>query len=345
MKLDKKSPDAGRTPVPRRKRKRKIALVLGGGGLKGFAHIGVLRAFDELGIRPALLAGTSIGSLISAAYVAGMPNEEMADRARALRRRDLFRINRIGMVLERMRSPSIYQEEALRRVIDGIVPDKRFGELETPLLVNTVDLVRGSQVVWGLPGLRDVSVSEAVYASCALPGFFPPSNIGGRDEGFAAVYMRAATTMMHALQLVPFSRWGSPPMILIRPRIGHIGWFSFSQTQELLDAGYHAAMDAMENYETCFSEKGGVFPRRPVELAVDRDKCICCGLCVALAPSVMALDDERKAYPIDPTVQWSPADGDFVHHCPTFAITATSPQPPGSAPLDKSVDPPAEPTS
>ncbi len=385
MALSKKSAGTGRMSVPRRKRKRKIALVLGGGGLKGFAHIGVLRAFDELGIRPALLAGTSIGSLISAAYVGGMPNEEMADRARALRRRDLFRINRIGMVLERMRSPSIYLEEPLRRVIEGIVPDKRLDELDAPLLVNTVDLERGSQVVWGLPGLRDVSVAEAVYASCALPGFFPPSSIGGRmcvdggvidnlpvgiasegmdavvavdtgsadlraeatnnDAGFAAVYMRAATTMMHALQLVPFARWGSPPMILIRPRIGHIGWFSFSETDQLLEAGYSAAMDAMENYESCLAEPGGVFPRRPVTLAVDREKCVCCGFCVALAPAVMALDKMRKAYPIRPTVQWSPADGDFVHHCPTLAITATSPQAPGGAPLDKSVNPPAEPTS
>ena len=52
------------TPVPER-----VALVLGGGGLKGFAHIGVLRAFEERGIRPVLVAGTSIGSLIAAAVL------------------------------------------------------------------------------------------------------------------------------------------------------------------------------------------------------------------------------------------------------------------------------------
>ena len=343
-------------------KKPKIALVLGGGGLKGFAHIGVLRAFEELGIEPAVIAGTSIGSLIAAAYVGGVPVAEMAERARALRRRDLFRLNRMGMVLERMRSPSIYLDGPLREVVASVVPDRKFSELPKTLLVNTVDLEQGAQIVWGLPGLRNASVREAVCASCALPGFFPPIEIEGRlcvdggvidnlpvaiasagmdgviavdtgstditaesgphDHGFAATYMRAATTMMHALQLVPFTRWGSPPMILIRPRINHIGWFSFSHTDELIEAGYRAAMDALEHYETCLSSAGGVYPRREVTIRVDREKCICCGLCVALAPSLMAQDKKGKAYPLESHVEWSPADGDFVHHCPTLAIEA-----------------------
>lgn len=366
------------------KRKRKIALVLGGGGLKGFAHIGVLRAFEELRIAPALFAGTSIGSLIAAAYVGGMSVAEMAERARNLRRRDLFRLNRIGMVLERMRSPSIYLDAPLREVVASVVPDKLFSEMRHMLLVNTVDLERGSQVVWGLPGLRNVSVVEAVYASCALPGFFPPSEMEGRmcvdggvidnlpvaissagmdgvvavdtgstdlvaennvaEHGFASTYMRAATTMMHALQLVPFTKWGSPPMILIRPRINHIGWFSFSHTDELIEAGYRAAMDSLANHEQCLSSAGGVYPRRDVTISVDRQKCIGCGLCVALAPSVMAQDDKGKAYPLKPRVEWSPADGDFVHHCPTLAIEATEPS---RGPLSgkTSVDPSSEPTS
>ena len=368
----------------RSKVKRKIALVLGGGGLKGFAHIGVLKAFEELKIHPALFAGTSIGSLIAAAYVGGMSVDEMADRARKLKRRDLFRINHMGMALKRMRSPSIYLDLPLRELVAGVVQDKTFKGMRKPLLVNTVDLERGSQVVWGLPGLRNASVREAVYASCALPGFFPPSEMEGRmcvdggvidnlpvgiasrgmdgviavdtgssdlvpensvaDHGFASTYMRAATTMMHALQLVPFTKWTSPPMILIRPRISHIGWFSFSHTDEMIDAGYRAAMDALKNYEECFSSGAGVFPRHRVELTVDREKCICCGLCVALAPSLMAQDSTGKAYPLHSRVDWSPADGDFVHHCPTLAIEATDGSR-GARSGATTVDPPSEPTS
>ena len=249
-----------RVSVPRVRRapRPKVALVLGGGGLKGFAHIGVFRALKELGIEPTVIAGTSIGALIGAAHIRGMPVSEMADRARALKRRDLFRLNRMGMLLERQHSPAIYLEEPLRQVVESVATPKRFDELKATLLVNTVDLERGAQVVWGLPGLRDVSVVDAVYASCALPGFYPPGRIGGRlcvdggvidnlpvtvaglgmdaviavdtgssdlependiaTAGFASIYMRSAMTMMHSLQQFPLSQWSGPPMLLIRPK-------------------------------------------------------------------------------------------------------------------------------
>ena len=341
-------------------RKQKIALVMGGGGLKGFAHIGVLRALEEKNIVPEVLAGTSIGSLISAAKAGGMSIAEMAERARNLKRKDLFRLNRIAMVLERTRAPSIYQAAPLRELCASVLEDVTFEQLGTRLLVNTVDLQRGSPVVWGLPGLRDVSVIDAVYASCALPGFYPPGDVGGRAcvdggvvdnlptdvasqgmdaviavdtgssylvkkediarHGFTAIYMRAATTMMHELQLHPLERWEGPPMILIRPRVNHIGWFSFKHADELIEAGYNAAVEALENFESCLREDGGIFPRRQIRISVDREKCIGCTLCVALAPQVMAMDEAGKAYPRLPIVDWSPADGDFVHHCPTYAI-------------------------
>jgi Predicted esterase of the alpha-beta hydrolase superfamily len=353
-------------PQPRRKRvedsRPKVALVLGGGGLKGFAHIGVLAALEEKGIKPAVFAGTSIGSLICAAAAAGMPIDDMTDHAKSLRRRDLFRLNRLGMLLERSHAPSIYQAGPLRSVLASIIGDARFDELGTKLLVNTVDLQRGSPIVWGLPGLRDVSVLDAVYASCALPGFYPPGDVNGRScvdggvvdnlptgvasqgmdaviavdtgssslvtereiaqQGFTAIYMRAATTMMHALQLQPLEMWIGPPMILIRPRVSHIGWFSFSHTDELINAGYRAAMEALAHFDTCLSAETGIFPRRAVNLSVDRDKCIGCTICVALAPQVMEMDPTGKARPRIPLVNWSPADGDFVHHCPTYAISA-----------------------
>lgn len=345
----------------------KLALVLGGGGLKGFAHIGVLRALAERGIEPTVFAGTSIGSLICAAHLGGTSIEEMTRRARDLRRRDLFRIDRMGMLLERTHTPSIYLAEPLRELCASVVPDKRFDELDTTLLVNTVDLQRGAQVVWGLPGLRTVNLIDAVYASCALPGFFPPGLLDGRmcvdggvvdnlpvavasrgmdaviavdtgssslatdhdiaAQGFPAIYMRAATTMMHALQLGPLERWGGPPMILIRPKVSHIGWFSFSRTDELIDAGYRAAIDALEHFDRCLDAETGIFPRRATRIVVDRDKCIGCTLCVALAPGVMAMDAMAKAVPRTPVVQWSPADGDFVHHCPTYAISAEPVEP------------------
>ncbi|MDP9205868.1 MAG: patatin-like phospholipase family protein [Gemmatimonadota bacterium] len=374
------------TPSKQRRKAHKIALVLGGGGLKGFAHIGVFRALKELGIEPTVVAGTSIGALIGAAYARGMSIPEMADRARGLKRRDLFRLNRMGMLLERQHSPAIYLEEPLRNIAKSIASEKRFDQLKRTLLVNTVDIKRGTQVVWGLPGLRDVSVADAVYASCALPGFYPPGDVAGRlcvdggvldnlpvsiagrgmdaviavdtgssdlependiaTAGFASIYVRAATTMMHALQLAPFATWTRPPMILIRPKVNHIGWFSFSHTDELLEAGYTAAMEACKHYEECITWGIGVFPRRAMQITVDREKCIGCTLCTALAPDVMAMDSHQKAYPLTPVVEWSPADGDFVHHCPTLAIEATRLEMGAGSHEEKTtVDPTSEPTT
>jgi len=367
------------SPAKPRRKAHKIALVLGGGGLKGFAHIGVFRALKELGIEPTVIAGTSIGALIGAAYARGVPLSEMTDRARALKRRDLFRLNRMGMLLERQHSPAIYLEEPLREVVKSVAGDKRLDQLKKTLLVNTVDIERGSQVVWGLPGLRDVSVLDAVYASCALPGFYPPGRIGERlcvdggvldnlpvsiaglgmdaviavdtgssdlepesdiaTAGFASIYMRAATTMMHALQLAPFATWTRPPMILIRPKVNHIGWFSFSNTDELLDAGYTAAMEACKHFEECITWGIGVFPRRAMQIEVDRKKCTGCTLCVALAPDLMGMDASQKAYPLQPVVEWSPADGDFVHHCPTLAISAKRLDSQGKSTLDPTSEP------
>ena len=343
---------------------KRVALVLGGGGLKGFAHIGVLRALDERGIRPALYAGTSVGALLGVAHAVGLGPDEMARRALALQRRDLFRLNHVGVLLERMRAASIYQAEPLRSVCESVVPDGlRFDQLPSTVLVNTVDVERGTQVVWGSGGLRDVRISDAIYASCALPGFFPPGSVGGRvcidggtvdnlpvavaggdadvviavdvgnadlthasavhAQGFSAVFMRAASVMMHALQDVALAHWAGPPMLLVRPRVSHVPWFSFAHTDELLREGYRAAVAALEHWEVACAAPGGVYPRRRVRVHVDRERCTGCGLCVALEPGLMALDGERKAY-ARRVAEWSPASGDFVRHCPAHAITTSS---------------------
>jgi NTE family protein len=340
---------------------RRIALVLGGGGMKGFAHIGVLQALEERGIVPTSYAGTSIGALLAGARLGGMSIPELQERAESLRRRDLFRINHFGRLMERMRSPSIYLEEPLRDLIRAVVPGGKFTDLPKPLLVNTVDLEHGAPVIWGTPGLRDVEVHDAVYASCALPGFFPPGRVGDRlcvdggvidnlptgiasldadlviavdvgsaelrpitdgdTIGFANIYMRAATTMMHALQQFPLTHWQGPPMVLIRPRCND-DWLSFSHIPETIKEGHRAGLKALEDIDAFYEQPGGVFPRRRFEIEVDRDRCIGCGLCVSLAPNLMGFDAEGKAYARTTTVDWSPADGDFVNYCPTAAIVA-----------------------
>jgi NTE family protein len=344
------------------RREPRIALVLGGGGMKGFAHIGVLKALEEAGIRPALYSGTSIGAMVAAAAVSGITPDELARRAEILKRKDLFRINHMGMLMDRMKSRSIYLEGPLRDLCAAVVPEGTFAGLKTPLLINTVDIERGAQVVWGLPGLRDVSIRDAVYASCSLPGFFPPGIVGGRvcldggtidnlpaavasldmdmviavdvgssdmvglpgvaQLGFAALYMRAAMTMMHKLQQTPLSQWGAPPMLLIRPKVGR-DWLSFTNGGKHIREGYRAATKALEHFDLYLQQSRGVFPRKLVQISVAQEKCIGCGLCAALAPTYMGMGPNGKAFVRVEEAEWASPDGEFVHHCPTGAIEAT----------------------
>jgi NTE family protein len=321
----------------------------------------VLQALERRGIVPAVYAGTSIGALVAAAHASGVSTGEMAERADRLRRRDLFRINHVGMALQRMRSPSLYLEEPLRALVASVVPRRRLRDVPVPVLVNTVDLERGTQLVWGLPGLADAWLDDAVYASCALPGFFPPGVVAGRacidggtvDNlpvdfaaslgvdaviavdvgssqraargggpaiGFAAIFMSAATTMMSALQRDQLVRHRTPPLLLVRPAIAQVDWFAFGHAHALIEAGRVATEDALATLDRALAAPAGVFPRRTVRVSVDRGRCVGCGMCVALAPEVMALDPDRCAYAHRPEVSWSPADGDFVRHCPTNAI-------------------------
>lgn len=354
----------------------RIALVLGGGGLKGFAHIGALKALAENGIEPRVVAGTSIGALVAAAYAAGRTLDEMVEKAVKFRRRDLFRINHLGMVLERMKSPAIYLEQPLRNLINDVVPDVMFDDLPRRLLVNTLDVARGTQMVWGLRGLRQVKVTDAVYASCALPGFFPPGEVDGRicidggvvdnlpvsiaslnmdaviavdvgstqlqrnvdvsAMGFAAIYMRAATTMMHELQIQPLTEWRGVPMLLIQPPVSHVDWFDSTQSEALIEAGYNATIEALKSFpKGKLNAATGIFPRREVAISVNTEKCIGCGLCAALAPQVMGM--AGVAYPRKPVVVWSPADGDFVRQCPTNAISAVDITPARPEPVEAEI--------
>ena len=351
---------SGRLPATPRIPQR-TALVLGGGGLKGFAHIGVLRALDERGVKPTLYAGTSVGALIASARVAGMSPREMAERAGKLRKQDLFRVNHMGMVLKRMRCPSLYSERPLRTLCEEIAPAGTFSDLRTPLLVSTVEVARGRQVVWGLPGLRDVKVADAVYASCAFPGLFPPGRVGGvacvdgatmdnlpavvasheadaviavdlghansapttdgMPQGFAAIYARAAQVMMHTLQTKQLADWAGPPLLLIRPAVWRHESLSFPDVAELVTAGYRAASAALDEIGDALLGPGGVYPQRLVQVTVNRDKCVGCTACVAHAPRFLAMDRSGKAYVKASPIAWSHVDEEIIHQCPTRAIS------------------------
>jgi NTE family protein len=135
--------------------------------------------------------------------------------------------------------------------------------------------------------------------------------------------MRAAAIMMHALQANLLQQWSGPPLLLVRPKVSQVGWFRFDVAAELIEAGYNATVEALADLDRCVASKSGIFPRSVVQLAVDQSLCNGCRLCVAAAPTAMTMNAEGKAVPRADVVDWSPADGEFIRHCPTGALTAT----------------------
>lgn len=162
----------------------RIGLALGGGGARGLAHIPMLEVFDELGIRPAVITGTSIGAIYGAAYAAGMSAKLIrAHTEEALSQRfDLIRqlisaradpVQKLFNLLP-LRSALLNAEALLDLLLPSAVP-KDFADLRTPLAVVATDFYAQEPVVLAQGPLR-----LGVAASIALPAIFQPVMREGR---------------------------------------------------------------------------------------------------------------------------------------------------------------------
>jgi NTE family protein len=154
-------------------------LVLGGGGVKGITHVGVWKALREAGVEVAEIVGTSIGSLVGASIAGAAPVELLEANARALNKRDIVDINRWALLPNGIRQKAIFRGLALRGYIERVLPVAEWSELAIPLSMNSVDLETGAVVWFGAGGRTDVPLAEAIYASSALPVFFPPAELNG----------------------------------------------------------------------------------------------------------------------------------------------------------------------
>jgi NTE family protein len=156
----------------------KIFVIFGGGGVKGMAHAGAWRAIEEAGLEPAELIGTSIGGLVAACLAGGMGWRRMYQHAAELKKQDIVGLNRWALLLNGIRQSSIFQGEPLREYIKSVLPAERFDQLPMPVSMNAVDLETGAEVWFGSAGRVDVPLVDACYATCALPVFYPPAEIG-----------------------------------------------------------------------------------------------------------------------------------------------------------------------
>jgi NTE family protein len=177
---------------------KKLGLALGGGGVRGFCHIGVLKVLEQEGITIDLIAGTSAGALIGGAYAGGSSPQEIYRRVDAYIRSPQFQsstLREIGLTMnpgertfwEKTRNsvrhhyfmlsaffkPAILPLKDFEALIDYFIPDIDIRETKIPFCAVATDLITGKQIVISAGPMR-----RAVLASCAVPGAIDPIRLG-----------------------------------------------------------------------------------------------------------------------------------------------------------------------
>jgi NTE family protein len=171
-----------------------IGLALGGGFARGIAHIGVLKALEEENIPICLVAGTSVGALIGAAYCSGVTIPELEQIATRVRFKHFARwtLSRYGFA----------SNERMIKFLSSILKVKTFEELQIPLAVTATDFSTGAGVVFHSGPLVD-----PVRASCAYPGMFLPVKIRGR--------LLVDGMLAHAVPTVPLREMGAQRVLAV----------------------------------------------------------------------------------------------------------------------------------
>ncbi len=158
----------------------RIRLALGGGGVRGFFHLGLLQTLKEAGVRITALAGSSAGALAAAAYAFGLPlrPEPILE---ATQDPELARLAKSGklqsgfLFLKSLRRPALADPERYRQGLTRLFGDARIEDAPLPLRIAAADLFTGELVV-----LDQGPVVDAVLASGSIPGIFPPRPHGSR---------------------------------------------------------------------------------------------------------------------------------------------------------------------
>jgi len=252
---------------PRRRKPRKIGLALSGGGARGAAHLGVLRVLEREGIRPDCVVGVSAGSVVGAAYCAGLSVAKLEEIALDLQWTKLGRIVRPRL--------GFFDSQRLESYMAELIGDLEFADLSIPFAAVAADILTCRLVV-----LKEGSVPWAVRASCALPGIFTPVERddqllvdGGTINNLPVSAVREmGADYIVAVDLLPppqdrhprpqnlFEMWslsfyallrathaeGEDADCLITPDVGSYGTFEFSKMEEMLEKGVEAAEAKMD---------------------------------------------------------------------------------------------------
>lgn len=146
----------------------KVALVLGGGAVRGFAHVGVIKVLEAQGIVPDMVVGTSAGSVVGALYAAGYSGFELQKIA--------FKLDEDTVGDWSLPDRGFIKGEALQNYINKIVQNKPIEKLRKPFAAIATDLQSGEMVIF-----RRGNLGQAVRASSSVPGVFQPVSINARE--------------------------------------------------------------------------------------------------------------------------------------------------------------------
>ena len=253
-------------PVQPPPKPAKIALVLGAGSSKGFAHIGVLKILESNKIPIHMIVGTSVGSAVGSLYAYGI---------------DAFSLQKIaisvnqGDIVDALVIPSngFIKGEKLEEFINKWVKNTPMEKLKIPFYAVATDLEKGQEIIFGKG-----NTGIAVRASCSIPGIFRPVKISDRvyvDGGVVSpVAVEAARrhgadvviavdvssgaertvpegtieTILQAVNVM-YSKLGAIQLakadVVIKPKVGHIGSADFSKKHEAILEGEKAAIEAL----------------------------------------------------------------------------------------------------
>lgn len=258
--------------------KRRVALVLGGGGARGIAHIGAIEELERQGFEVSAVAGTSMGALVGGMYASGHlgPFKEWMC---ALDRYKVF-----GLVDFTLSSEGLVKGDRVMRAMQELVPDVRIEQMPVPFAAVAADLVTGREVVLDRGGLYD-----AIRASISIPSVFRPVHRDGmvlvdggmvnpvpydrvrRSEGNLLVAVdvcapfggdpafRARMSLNHYKVLVSSSqimqqriaslqRRLCPPDILVEMSADRFSMFEFYRSAEIVEAGREAMRAALGRF-------------------------------------------------------------------------------------------------
>jgi len=145
---------------------KKIGLVLSGGGYRGAAHVGVFRAMEELGIKPSVVAGTSVGAIMGAFFAAGYDWQTIFD---FLKKTEALSFERYTF-----QKAGFFDSAKYKKLFEQYFPDDSFDALKVPLYMATTDLIEGKTKFF-----YEGELIRPLIASCAVPGVFSPVPVDG----------------------------------------------------------------------------------------------------------------------------------------------------------------------